>query len=213
MARRTHELDVPEGYLLVGLVHKPHGIKGEVSVELLGDEPSRLHAGSRIFVSLRVPVYPIEASEGTVSDERKRDNLARGDTPPESYEEPRPVTVRASRFHRGRYIVKIEGVDDRNAAESFRDAIITIPETEAAPKTGQVFLKDLYGLSVVDKAGRELGRVVSVLTYPAQDVLEIETQTGKKLLPLVRELVPEVDLESGKVVVDPPAGIFEGDPA
>lgn len=103
-------------------------------------------------------------------------------------------------------------VHSRDEAESLRGSALCIPEAEARPKENQVWIKDLYGLTVVDSEGRVLGRVVGVLSYPAQDVLEIETSGGRKLLPLVRDLVPEVDLEVGRLVVTPPRGVFEVDP-
>lgn len=211
---RIADIEVPEGHLLVGVVVKPHGVRGEVSVELVGDEPARLSVGSRVFLKLPVrdgaergvpsPGSRAEnenapSSRGRVEDERERSN-------------PYDVVVEASRRHKGRFILKVAGVSDRDAAESLRGAIITVRESDVRPRPGQVFIKDLYGLEVVDKGGRVLGRVVGVLTYPAQDVLEIETPRGVVLLPNVAALVPEIDVGSGRIVVDPPGGVFEGDP-
>lgn len=182
MSKRQRDLFVPPDHLLVAVVGGPHGVSGEVTVELLGENPDRLVAGSRL--------------------------LAVGHTE----ESPRELTISSSRPHRGRYLVRFSGVDNRNEAESLRGTALCVPEASARPRDDQVWIKDLYGLEVVDTGGRELGRVVEVWDYPAQDVLEIETPGGRKLLPLVRDLVPEVDLESGRLVVSPPEGVFEAEP-
>ncbi len=183
MSGREREFSVPPGLLLVGFVRKPHGVRGEVSVELVGDNPSRFRAGSRLVV--------VHAGEERGSE----------------------VVVETARLHRQRYLIRFAGYSAREEAERLRGAAVCVPESEARPRQGQVFLKDLPGLRVVDESGRVLGEVARVLEYPAQDVLEISTARGTKLLPLVRELVPEVDLEAGRIVVRPPEGIFEDSPA
>jgi 16S rRNA processing protein RimM len=181
MSGTKREHPVPPGYLLVGLIHRPHGVRGEVSVELLGDNPSRLAPGSKLVAV---------GGEGDIS---------------------RELAVMGSRFHRGRYLVHFSGIDDRSDAESIRGMALCISESEAKPKDNQVWIKDLLDLEVVDTGGRVLGRVVDVLSYPAQDILEVETSSGTELLPLVEELVPEIDLKSGRLLANPPRGMFEAD--
>lgn len=211
---RIADIEVPEGHLLVGVVVKPHGVRGEVSVEFLGDDPSRLSVGSRVF--LKLPLRDARRA-GAPSPPNSADDeiasLAYRHTDAESdRSKPYDVIVEASRRHKGRFILKVGGVSDRDAAEALRGAIITVRESDVRPRPGQVFIKDLYGLEVLDKAGRSLGRVVGVLTYPAQDVLEIETSRGVVMLPNVPALVLEVDVGSGRIIVDPPEGVFEGEP-
>ncbi len=179
MRDRDIENSIPFDHLLVGIVRRPHGVRGEVSVELVGENPRRLEAGSRLSA-----VIP---EEGNAKE----------------------LIVASSRAHKGRYIVRFAGIRNRDEAESLRGAALCIPEAEAEPRSGQVWIKDLFGLEVFDTEGRKLGTIVDVLSYPAQDVIEIETLEGRALLPFVKDLVSEVDLESRRVVVSPPAGIFE----
>ncbi|MER3521611.1 MAG: 16S rRNA processing protein RimM [Acidimicrobiia bacterium] len=174
MSRESH-VSIPDGLLLVALVHRPHGVKGEVSVELVGENPGRLSPGSRL-VAVRENVIYLEE-----------------------------VVVSASRIHRGRYIVRFSGFETRDEAETLRGVALCISEKDTRPHDHQVWIKDLYGLTVVDTKGRVLG----VLTYPAQDVLEINTPAGRRLLPFVEQLVPNVDLDAGRIVVNPPLGVFD----
>lgn len=179
MKRGSRQFSVPDGLLLVAIVHRPHGVRGEVSVELVGENPTRLSPGSRLVA--------IEEHES------RHDELV----------------VSSSRIHRGRYLVRFSGFDTREEADTLRGLALCVREEDARPHDNQVWIKDLYGLTVVDVGGRVLGEVVEVLTYPAQDVLEIATPSGKKLLPFVAELVPDVDLDARRIVVAPPAGIFD----
>jgi 16S rRNA processing protein RimM len=62
--------------------------------------------------------------------------------------------------------------------------------------------------------GRELGTVAGLEHLPAQDVLVVTEPDGSEArVPFVAELVPDVDLGTGTVTLDPPRGIFAGDPA
>jgi 16S rRNA processing protein RimM len=67
---------------------------------------------------------------------------------------------------------------------------------------------DLIGLSAVDRAGETLGRVEEVLPMPAHDVLRLSTPHGEGLVPMVRAMVVEIDLEAGRMVLDLPAGLL-----
>ncbi len=107
-----------------------------------------------------------------------------------------------------------EGVDDRTAAEELVKAILWIDQdTEAAPAEEDAWYDhQLVGLDVV-RDGDVIGRVVRVDHFPAQDLL-IVRPTGRGedadvLVPFVSAIVPEVDVEGGRVVVTPPAGLFE----
>lgn len=107
---------------------------------------------------------------------------------------------------RGLAIARIDGVDDRNAAEALKGARLFV-ERDRLPKArrGEVYIADLIGLPAIDLAGAAVGHVSRVLNYGAGDVLEIE-RPGRDalLLPFSDRMVPEVDVAAGRVVVDPP---------
>jgi 16S rRNA processing protein RimM len=104
----------------------------------------------------------------------------------------------------------LEGIDDRSKAETLIKAILLI-ETEAdvLPEEPEAWYDhQLVGLRAL--VGQEsVGLVVRVDHLPAQDLLAIETVNGEVLVPFVKQIVPEVDIKSGQLVLTPPDGLFE----
>jgi 16S rRNA processing protein RimM len=167
--------------LVVGRVLRPHGVRGELSVEVLSDAPERFSPGVE---------------------------LGAGD--PESSGPLRPVTVAAARLHQGRLLLSLVGVDDRDAADRLRGTLLSIPVGSARPLARDEFwAHQLVGLVVVDHDGRERGRVADVLPGAAHDLLAVELPGGASaLVPAVAALVT-VDLEAGRVLVDAVPGLLD----
>ncbi|MBI4867857.1 MAG: 16S rRNA processing protein RimM [Candidatus Wallbacteria bacterium] len=114
-----------------------------------------------------------------------------------------PRTIEASRAHKQVLLVKLEGVETRNAAEALvgRDALVP---GELLPQTpeGCFKLKTLLGLSVVDRAGGTLGKVRDVSLYGERSVLEVVLSGGLDVaVPFVAEYVAGVDLDHSTVTV------------
>ncbi|MES2118955.1 MAG: ribosome maturation factor RimM [Pseudomonadota bacterium] len=99
-------------------------------------------------------------------------------------------------------VARIEGIGDRSAAEALRGSLIEI-DREALPELedGEYYHVDLIGLPAVDREGAQVGTVVAVENYGAGDLLEIETESGKRSLIPFRDGV--ADLEEGRIVLDP----------
>lgn len=111
-----------------------------------------------------------------------------------------PMTVRASRPHQGIWLVHFEGIADRNTAESLRGLVL---RAEALDDVEGDFVHELIGCRVVDVAGVDHGEVVAVQDNPAADLLVLD---DGRLVPMtfVRDIRPHE-----RVVVDPPAGLFD----
>lgn len=178
--------------LVVGRIGKPHGIRGEVTVEVRTDEPeTRFAPGSvlRTEPGANVPAHP------------------------GAYQVPGELTVEASRWHQGRMLlVAFEGVLDRNVAEALRGTLVGVDRADVAPPTDPEEFHDhqLVGLAVVTPAGERLGEIVRIDHAPAADLLVLR-RPGRRdvLIPFVQAIVPEVDLAGGRVVVDPPSGLLD----
>ena len=119
------------------------------------------------------------------------------------------LTVERSRLHRNQLLVKFEGIDDRNAADARRGPLYVRSEDVRALGDGEWWEHELIGMRVEDPEGRELGRITGVVPGAAQDLLEIGTPGGERLVPLVAAIVTEIDREAGRAVVEAPEGLLD----
>ncbi|GAA0518824.1 ribosome maturation factor RimM [Saccharopolyspora subtropica] len=168
--------------LAVGRIVRPHGVRGELVVQVLTDSPElRFAPGSVLGLQRR--------------GAERAENL----------------TVTAARPHAGRLLLRAEGVEGRDAAEELRGALLTVSSDELEPTEDPDEFHDheLVGLRVVDTSGAEVGEVHEVVHTPAGELLAVRTADDREtLVPFVAEIVPEVDLEAGRLVVDPPEGLL-----
>jgi 16S rRNA processing protein RimM len=118
----------------------------------------------------------------------------------------REVSVKSRRFIMGRPVFKFAGVSTRTEAESLRNLELGIPEDQLGElPPNQFFIFQLVGMSVVKKDGREVGTVRDVLHTDGGDLLELESGD---LVPFVDEICLDVDLQKGRIVIDPPSGLL-----
>lgn len=166
----------------IATIGKAHGLRGEVSLILRTDQPEeRLQDGT---------VFEIAADEGA-----------------------RTLTIVSTRLQQGRWYAKFAEVSSRTDAEALRGAVLSLEidlEEEAEEDPDAWYPSDLKGLAVRHVDGRELGTVLDLELHPAQDLLIVRGLDGRRvMLPFVEALVPEVDVEGGIVLADPPGGLFE----
>ena len=113
----------------------------------------------------------------------------------------RTLVVASARPHQGRWLVRFEGVMNRDDAEELRGAVL-VGEPLDDPGEGRIWLHELVGEEVRDVHGSPLGRVAAVEPNPAHDILVLDDGV---LLPMVFV----VDRRPGVVVVDPPDGLLD----
>jgi 16S rRNA processing protein RimM len=113
----------------------------------------------------------------------------------------RPYVVATSRPNQHRYVIRFAGVDDRNAAERLRNKVVEAEPLAEAPD-GELWVHELIGSEVRDRAGAVLGSVVAVEANPAHDLLVLD---GGALVPMVFVIAAE----GGVVVIDPPDGLLD----
>jgi len=167
--------------LRVGRLVKAHGLKGALKLELYTDNPERRFTPGAEF-TLQVP----EASPW------------HGKT----------VTVREYRVMNGNPVVFFDDVDDRTAAEGLVRAILWIDQDTSEVEENAWFDQQLVGLDVV-RDDVVVGRVARIEHFPAQDLLIVKAGDREIMVPFVEAIVPTVDVAGGRVVVTPPAGLFE----
>jgi len=118
-----------------------------------------------------------------------------------------------------RVIARIDGIDDRTQAEALKGVEIFVERAALpAPAADEFYVADLVGLGV-ERVGAApgaapFGRVKAVHDFGGGDVLEIERPgAASVMVPFSRAAVPEIDLAGGRLVLDPPAGLLDGEPA
>ena len=172
-------------FVVVGHLNKPHGTKGDFFVWPLTDHPDSCFAPG---VVLR-----ISDPEGRDPDERFP-----------------PVRVEEVRTYRKGFLVRFEGIGDRDRADFLRDRYLLRPFEETEPlEEGELFYHQLLGLTVVTPDGVEIGRVREVYGLHPHDLLDIRGAERDHLIPFSREVVIGWSVEEGRLVVDPPPGLLD----
>jgi 16S rRNA processing protein RimM len=184
------------GMVAVAHVAKPHGIRGELCMDIHAGSPLLFAPGHTLF--LAVPSL-------------KGGGLAR----------PKPFEIAASRQHTGRMLVTLKGVPDRTAADLLRGAEVYIAEADLPPPDegeeylfrllgSRVFLPDEAGPDGQAAAGAEIGVFEAILDTPGQITWVIRGQRGEEILfPAVPEFILGLDARRKEIVIDPPPGLLE----
>ena len=172
--------------VVVGRIGRPHGLRGELSVEPRTDEPDR-----RFTVGATLHTQDPKGG-------------------PAGHGRPTVLTVSGLRRHQDRLLVSFEQIPDRTAAEAARGLLLAVDvDPDERPDDPEEFYDhQLVGLEAVTSDGRTVGSVTSVAHGAGQDLLVIGADDGEVLVPFVRALVPEVDLEAGRLVVADRPGLL-----
>ncbi|WP_019818356.1 ribosome maturation factor RimM [Saccharomonospora saliphila] len=168
--------------VVVGRVVKPHGIRGELAVDVRTDSPEARFA------------------EDAVLTGRTRDGTTR------------TLTVAAVRPHGGRLLVRFAEAGDRTAAEGLRGMTL-LAEADALPPTDdpdEFYDHELEGLRAELADGTAVGTVREVVHVPAGELLAVDVSGREVLVPFVAAIVPRVDVDAGRIVLDPPEGLLDG---
>ncbi len=124
----------------------------------------------------------------------------------------RSFEVRLTGHLKNAFSARLSGVKTKEQADALRGLQLFVPRKKF-PKLpdDEFYYADLVGLSVFDAGGRQVGQIKAVQNHGASDLLEILTDGGSQsvLLPFTRLNVPTVDIASGKIIIDPPEGLFE----
>lgn len=125
----------------------------------------------------------------------------------------RPYALESSRVHGSVVLVKFATIPDMTTAETLRGQVVMIPIDEATPlPEDRYYIHDLIGLQAVHIDGTPLGRIADVYTGQAQDLLVVRRQGEPDVLvPLVKALVPRIDIAGRTLTIDPPEGLFGGE--
>ncbi len=109
------------------------------------------------------------------------------------------------------YLFKFKGIDDRDAAEKLHDTELFINREDLPPKEeDEFYVFELVGLKVLLPDGKELGEVVGLMPVGPYELLEVRVEPRKTIyLPMVEDIISEIDLEKGTIYATPPPDLLE----
>lgn len=121
----------------------------------------------------------------------------------------RELKIESAWFQNGRIVMKFAGVDSIEAGDELRDAEICVRESEAVELgEGEFFDWQLEGCTAITATGETLGTVKELMRTGATEILVIEGDR-EYLIPFAESICTEVDIESKRIVIDPPEGLLE----
>lgn len=169
--------------LVVGKIVRPHGVRGDVRVEIMTSFPRRLRTAQDLYMD------PAPTNPKTL----------------------KPLHVESARPDKpGYWVFRFEEVPDRDTAETVRNQYIYMPLADAEPlEDGEVYLFQVMGLNVITESGEALGKVVEIIETGANDVYVVRGEAyGEVLIPAIDSVINKIDIESGTMNVTLPEGLI-----
>ncbi len=166
--------------VVIGEIVRAHGLRGELRVAPLTDDPRRF--------------------------ERVKDCVVWDATRDER--EPRRIT--GARRHGDAVVVTVAGCDSVDAARSLVGRLLAVPEADALPLgPGRFYPWQIEGAQVTTEAGAVVGHVAGIQRGPAQEWWVVRGGDREHLIPAVADIVVDVDLAARRVVIRPPDGLLD----
>jgi len=124
----------------------------------------------------------------------------------------RPMVVVRVRPNKGLLIIALQGVDDRNAAELLSGFELCMRKGDLPELADdEYYHADLLGMAVVTDDGRDLGLVREIIPTGGNDVFEVAGPLGEVLIPAIEDVVLDVDMDNGRIVVHLLEGLLDGE--
>lgn len=157
--------------LEIGQIVNTHGIKGEIKVTPFTNDITRFDDLKEVYVK--------------------------------SKKESKLYKVEGVIYHKNMVLIKLEGINTPEQADLLRNAYLEVDREHAVPlEEGTYYIVDLIGLEVYTEEGKLLGKVDDIYNTGANDIYVIKDELGKQvLLPGIKDVIKNVDLEGGKITV------------
>lgn len=176
-----------ESYVLIGKIHSPQGIRGELYVSIFAEEAAWADQWETLCVS------------------------AKEQTAPQQF-----LQIQTARIHQkqGRwgFVVRLAEVKDRNQAEAMKGMNVYVPEHFLVSEEGEdVYLREVLGFQVIDQERGAVGTVKGFSGNAMQDILVVEGDHGEFEVPFVEPILIEIQKEKQTLLMDIPVGLVAGE--
>lgn len=170
-------------FLVLGRILRPHGVRGELRVQIVTDFPERVADLDSVFIG-RDPYNTASAQE---------------------------FGVIGARRHREQLLVRLEGINSRDDVDPYRGQLLMVSLEDAVPlDDDEYYIFQIIGAAVVTTEGEELGQVQEVLETGANDVLLVRGGIyGEVLIPDIPDVVLNIDLKNARITVALPPGLIQ----
>ena len=164
----------------VGKIVKTHGLRGALKIVPYGETLKELGLGGKLYL--------FSEADGERSE----------------------LTLVQSRSQGKYWVVQFTEFPDVDAAQGAVGREVFVPE-ECLPPTseGEYYHYQLLGLRVETAAGKEIGVLRSIIETGSNDVYVVDDSTREILIPALAEVILEVDLQQGRMVIEPPEGLHD----
>lgn len=177
---------VPEpDFLVVGKIQRPHGVRGELKIEIMTAYPEWLQELDVVYVG-----NDPEASDAAIE-----------------------YPLAGTRFHQHNLLIRLGGVDDRNAADLLRGKLVMIRVDQSVPLEEDEFYEwEIIGMAVYTDQGEYLGDVMEIMETGANDVFVVQGGSrGPVLIPDIEDVIDDIDPDERKITITPLPGLLPGD--
>jgi 16S rRNA processing protein RimM len=170
-------------FLILARVLRPHGVRGDLSVQVVTSFPERMSRLDVVYVGAD-PAEPNRLTEQRVTWARRHKN--------------------------DQWLIHLDGIEDRDAADAFRGQYMCVSLADAVPlEDDEVYLFQVIGLDVRTVEGETLGRVIDIIETGANDVYVIRGESyGEILIPAIDGVILNISVETGVMTVRLPAGLL-----
>ena len=176
-----------DSYLRVGALKRPHGLRGAIAVEPIGDFPEQIHAGARVVAVGGAPA----AANGS--------RIARTS-----------LEIEWAHRHGTHILVKFSGRDSIDDVAALSGMDLVVPRASLArPSDDFLFDDEVAAFSCVTPGGKSLGRAEAFERHGPAVYLRVVRDGATFLVPFVHPIVCEVSRHRREIVLDPPDGLFE----
>ncbi|MBR3255288.1 MAG: 16S rRNA processing protein RimM [Clostridia bacterium] len=158
-------------YLEIGQIVNTFGIKGQVKVVPFTDDITRFDYLKKVYI---------------VNKKLRKE-----------------VEVEDVKYHKDMVLLKFKGLEKIEDVEIYKNCYLEIDRKDAKPlEKGEYYIVDLIGLNVISDEGVILGKVDDIYNTGSNDIYVVKDELGKQLLlPGIKDVIKEVDLENQKIVV------------
>lgn len=120
------------------------------------------------------------------------------------------MNLEGFRYHKNFLVLKLKGIDNIGQALELRDYFVKIPSKEILPlEEDEYYIDELLGYQVITDKDKNLGEIFDVIATGGTDIFLVRDNSNEYMIPAAREIVIDIDMDNGVMVIKPIPGLLE----